>query len=69
MARCFGWSDAAAEYEALYRRLIGPSVLWTKVSRTCHAVSTFIGEEEDNVRACWDLAALVSQSGQVGSAA
>jgi starch synthase len=25
MARCFGWSGAAAEYEALYRRLIGPS--------------------------------------------
>ena len=24
MARCFGWSGAAAEYEALYRRLIGP---------------------------------------------
>lgn len=24
MARCSGWSDAAAEYEALYRRLIGP---------------------------------------------
>jgi hypothetical protein len=24
MARRFGWSDAAAEYEALYRRLIGP---------------------------------------------
>jgi starch synthase len=24
MARCFGWSAAAAEYEALYRRLIGP---------------------------------------------
>ena len=23
MARCFGWSGAAAEYEALYRRLIG----------------------------------------------
>ena len=23
MARCFGWSDAAAEYEALYRRQIG----------------------------------------------
>ena len=25
MARCFGWSGAAAEYEALYRRLIGPA--------------------------------------------
>jgi starch synthase len=24
MARCFSWSGAAAEYEALYRRLIGP---------------------------------------------
>jgi starch synthase len=24
MARSFGWSAAAAEYEALYRRLIGP---------------------------------------------
>jgi starch synthase len=24
MARCFGWASAAAEYEALYRRLIGP---------------------------------------------
>jgi starch synthase len=24
MARCFGWDAAAAEYEALYRRLIGP---------------------------------------------
>ncbi len=24
MARSFGWSGAAAEYEALYRRLIGP---------------------------------------------
>jgi starch synthase len=26
MARCFSWSGAAAEYEALYRRLIGPGV-------------------------------------------
>jgi starch synthase len=26
MARCFSWSDAAAAYEALYRRLIGPRV-------------------------------------------
>jgi starch synthase len=26
MARCFSWAGAAAEYEALYRRLIGPSV-------------------------------------------
>ena len=25
MARCFGWAGAAAEYEALYRRLIGPA--------------------------------------------
>ncbi len=24
MARSFSWSGAAAEYEALYRRLIGP---------------------------------------------
>ena len=24
MGRCFGWAGAAAEYEALYRRLIGP---------------------------------------------
>jgi len=26
MPRCFSWSGAAAEYEALYRRLIGPRV-------------------------------------------
>jgi hypothetical protein len=26
MARCFSWAGAAAEYEALYRHLIGPSV-------------------------------------------
>jgi starch synthase len=26
MARCFSWAGAAAEYEALYRRLIGPRV-------------------------------------------
>jgi starch synthase len=26
MARCFSWAGAAAEYEALYRRLIGPRI-------------------------------------------
>jgi len=30
MARCFSWSGAAAEYEALYRRLIGPRTLPTR---------------------------------------
>jgi glycogen synthase len=26
MARSFSWTGAAAEYEALYRRLIGPKI-------------------------------------------
>ena len=30
MARCFSWSGAAAEYEALYRRLIGPRMATTR---------------------------------------
>jgi hypothetical protein len=30
IARCFSWSGAAAEYEALYRRLIGPRTLPTR---------------------------------------
>jgi starch synthase len=30
MARCFSWSGAAAEYEALYRRLIGPWMATTR---------------------------------------
>ena len=29
MARCFSWSGAAAEYETLYRRLIGPRTFTT----------------------------------------
>jgi hypothetical protein len=27
MARCLSWSAAAVEYEALYRRLIGPQMV------------------------------------------
>ena len=30
MARSFGWAGAAAEYEALYRRLIGPRAAPTR---------------------------------------
>jgi starch synthase len=30
MARCFSWAGAAAEYEALYRRLIGPRIVTTR---------------------------------------
>ena len=35
MARCFGWSGAAAQYEALYRRLTGrPPAATTRLRRT-----------------------------------
>jgi starch synthase len=34
MARCFGWSGAAAEYEALYRRLLGRPPAITPKPRT-----------------------------------
>jgi starch synthase len=33
MARCFSWAGAAAEYEALYRRLIGPRAAVTRPPR------------------------------------
>jgi starch synthase len=34
MARCFGWSGAAAEYESLYRRLLGRPAAVTPKPRT-----------------------------------
>jgi starch synthase len=30
MARCFSWAGAAVQYEALYRRLIGPRIAATR---------------------------------------
>jgi starch synthase len=49
MARCFGWSGAAAEYEALYRRLIGerPAPVRSPPLNAQYPASAATGDELD----------------------
>jgi starch synthase len=46
MARCFSWAAAAAEYEALYRRLIGPRIATTSSTPRASERPAALGDAE-----------------------
>jgi starch synthase len=58
MARCFSWSGAAAEYEALYRRLIGPRITAIRPVPETENRPTAMCDPEDRAMAVYDVAVL-----------